>query len=116
MYRNKSLFLLIFASILSVSCSGGGGSEPTDEEILRAMHGAFDKAIAQILELADDASADMVPELHATKKIACSKAKESNGYNCDVEIDLTTAFDGRQKTIKTIRFVKAEDEWVAIEQ
>ena len=99
-------FATLVSSLLLVLALAGCSGEPSSGDIEKAVKADVEKVNQQVPE-------PMKAEVHAVKKISCVEAKESAGYNCDVEIDVTAPMVGRNKSVGQIRMVKGSDGWVA---
>ena len=100
--RSATAISSLLLALVLAGCSG----EPSSGDIEEVVKADMDKANQQMPE-------GMKAELHSVKKISCVEAKESAGYNCDVEIDVTAPMVGRNKSVGQIRMVKGSDGWVA---
>jgi hypothetical protein len=99
-------FATLIPSLLLVLALAGCSGEPSSGDIEKVVKADVEKVNRQVPE-------SMKTEVHAVKKISCVEAKESAGYNCDVEIDVTAPMVGRNKSVGQIRMVKGSDGWVA---
>ena len=99
-------FATLVSSLLLVLALAGCSGEPSSGDIEKAVKADVEKVNQQVPE-------PMKAEVHAVKKISCVEAKESAGYNCDVEIDVTAPMVGRNKSVGQSRMVKGSDGWVA---
>jgi hypothetical protein len=95
---------VISSFLLALTLAGCSG-EPSSGDIEKVVKADVEKVNQQVPE-------SMKTEVHAVKKISCVEAKESAGYNCDVEIDVTAPLVGRNKSVGQIRMVKGSDGWV----
>ena len=96
----------VISSLLLALALAGCSGEPSSGDIEKVVKADVEKVNEQVPE-------SMKTEVHAVKKISCVEAKESAGYNCDVEIDVTAPLVGRNKSVGQIRMVKGSDGWVA---
>lgn len=92
-------------------CSG----EPSAANIEAAMRARFANAasMAKNTPFGGTIPAGMLPQLHGVKKIGCAAASQGTGYTCDVEVDATLPFAGRNKNVTQLHLVKGSDGWVA---
>lgn len=114
MRKIDSIVSIAAVFIASYSNFTTASNEPSEEDIIGAVHLQFDKVIAQTIDMVGERAIDIAPELHTVKKLGCTKAIDKGGYNCDVEIDASKLFEGRMSEIKSIRFLNTGGEWVAI--
>ena len=103
---SRTGFATLVTSLLLVVGLAGCSGEPSSGDIEKVVKADVEKVNQQVPE-------SMKTEVHAVKKISCVEAKESAGYNCDVEIDVTAPMVGRNKSVGQIRMVKGSDGWVA---
>lgn len=93
-FRISKLFLLL-AVPLSVTLGGCSGGAPSDADILAALN------------------AQAEGMLDSVKKMSCNEAKNSDGYNCDIETTIVM-FGNEVKNTSCIRFIKSDDGWKAV--
>ena len=94
-------FSMLCTMLLLAGCSSG----PSDEDIRAALQPQLD-ALNQIA-----AGTGERAELHSVKSLGCEKAKEGQGFICDVEADISRPMLGRAKTVSQARFIKTDDGW-----
>ncbi len=86
-----------FAVISLAACSGG----PSESDI--------DKAVRTLLSnVIIDAES-----IQSVKKLGCQAPDGAGGYMCNVELEMKHPSMGVQKGVRSIRFVKGSDGWVA---
>lgn len=105
--RSATVLSTLLLALTLAGCSG----EPSSGDIEKAVKADVEKVNQQMKD--NPFTRSMTTEVHAVKKISCVEAKESAGYNCDVEIDVTAPLVGRSKNVGQIRLVKGSDGWVA---
>jgi hypothetical protein len=103
---SRTRFATLVTSLLLVVGLAGCSGEPSSGDIEKVVKADVEK-VNQVVPQS------MKTEVHAVKKISCVEAKESAGYNCDVEMDVTAPMVGRNKSVGQIRMVKGSDGWVA---
>jgi hypothetical protein len=103
---SRTGFATLVTSLLLVVGLAGCSGEPSSGDIEKVVKADVEK-VNQVVPQS------MKTEVHAVKKISCVEAKESAGYNCDVEMDVTAPMVGRNKSVGQIRMVKGSDGWVA---
>jgi len=115
----KSLLAALLAALalLAAGCSG----EPSDADIRSALEKDMAKTAQSINKTtqmfggAGKALSEMMKtEIHAVKKIGCVESKDSPGYVCDFEVDMTAPVTGRGKETAKARFVKGPEGWVVV--
>lgn len=103
---------LIFPIILSTGCSG----EPSSNDIENVIKLSFEQANELVkLNSGGFFGDELLIKVFEIKKIACTKSQNNNGFNCDVETDISAPFVGRNKSTHQYRFVKASDGWQVIQ-
>ncbi|MFO7326642.1 MAG: hypothetical protein DIU62_013105 [Pseudomonadota bacterium] len=114
----KAIPYLAAASVLALSaCS----AEPSERDIRKAFDASLKQATQDAAEaaagfgLSADDMKEMMPELHGVKKIGCRAVEGTEGYICDVEIDMTAPMVGRQKDTGSVRLVKSSGSWRVLE-
>jgi len=103
---SRTRFATLVTSLLLVVGLAGCSGEPSSGDIEKVVKADVEK-VNQVVPQS------LKTEVHAVKKISCVEAKESAGYNCDVEMDVTAPMVGRNKSVGQIRMVKGSDGWVA---
>lgn len=107
----KKPVLLAVSGVLSV-CLVGCAAAPSSGEIEESVQISVDQGNQQARTFAGALfSESMLSQLHGAKKIGCVESRASMGYDCDVELDMTTAIAGRTKSIVPLRFVETDDGW-----
>lgn len=95
---------ILAAAILCAACSQG----PSNADVDKAVREQY----AQINSLTAGTLGDALGiEIHSVKSLGCKAAANSPGYNCDVELDASLPFVGRQTSVVPARLVKASDGW-----
>lgn len=74
----KMAVLLAAALLLFTGCA----VEPSEADIKKV----YETQLSQIKAT----RGDLTPKLHGLRKLGCTKAESSPGYNCDVELALET--------------------------
>jgi len=110
----KFLHFQLLALIISLAACGGGG-EPSSSDMEEAYQKILDQSYQQMVDMAGEAAAEgMKPKLYGIEKIACTKATDAAGYQCDVVVDQEVSIMPRRQDNVSIRFVEGDDGWVAI--
>ena len=82
----------------------GCSAEPSESDITKT----YEKKVSEM-------PAVLAPKLYGIKKLGCAKAEGNRGYNCDLQVD-AEVFGQRNKNGVKVRFVKADDGWVLMEE
>ncbi len=109
MNRNDVLSGLVIAvtTLSLTSCSGA----PSSGDIKKAVMAQVDLANQQAKQIGGQFVSDaMLTKVNSVKKLDCTAEKDSAAYDCDVEIDTTSAYGGGKK-VGRMRFIKASDGW-----
>lgn len=113
-WQKKTLVFAVWGLVHAclVGCSGA----PSSGEIEESVRTSVNEANEQTRQFAGALfSEDMLSQLHQVKKIGCVKAQASMGYDCDIELDMTTSTSVRRKSIVPPRFVNTDDGWRAMQ-
>jgi len=113
---NCNHLFTVSAIVLFVIALGGCSGEPSSVDIEKAIKALVEQENQQLKQTAGKlggkgAADDYLTKVHEVRKIACTAAQGSSGFNCDVEMDLSMPLAGRQKAVKQLRFVKSSDGW-----
>ena len=113
MDRNDFLSGLVIA-VTTLSLTGCSGA-PSSGDIKKAVIAQVDQANQQVKQLgaqlgSQSAGNAMLIKVNSVKKLDCTAEKDSSAYDCDVEIDITSAY-GNSKKVSRARFIKASDGW-----
>lgn len=115
MQQLNKVIILSITFLLSFALTGCSG-EPSISDIEKAIKATVDQATQQAKSVGGSMiSDDMLPKVYEVKKLGCAAAQDASGYNCDVEVDSSAPFIGRNKRVSKIRFVKGSDGWVITE-
>lgn len=117
MKANSHTISAVIAALGLTACSIGG--EPSESDIEKAFRAQTAKdaaTIAATIPVVPGEPLFKPPQIHSLKKLGCAAAKDTPGYRCDVEIDMTVSapFIGtrRSKNVVPMRLVKGSDGWV----
>lgn len=105
--------LLLFTLTLS-ACS----NEPSEQEIQLALQNNLDQSITATKELVGDVSdflSALKTEIHNVEKIGCTETLNHTGVLCDVRLDISAPFIGRNESVENFRFVKEKNIWIVVE-
>jgi hypothetical protein len=103
---------LVPVCLLVAGCSG----EPSEADIQQVYEVEIDRANEQMVRMGGEQAANLLgkTELHSVEKLGCKEAEGNSGYNCDVKVDISVPFLGRQTQTRSQRFVEGDDGWVVI--
>lgn len=106
--------LLAVMTSMLMACSDGA---PSSADIEQALKSGMANAITQAQSSGNPVGTAMSSimskvEIHSVKKLDCTKDNASSGYNCTVEMDVTTPLAGQQKSTRTLHLVKGSDGWL----
>lgn len=106
------LLNISFPTLLGIALCGCSG-EPSSSDVDRAVKATVDAENQQMKKLYGGklVTNSMLTKVNEVKKIGCSTAQGSSGFNCDVEMDVSAPLVGKQKRIVQMRFVKSSDGW-----
>lgn len=112
------LMVALGCSTLLLGCS----KEPTEAEIESLIKTELAAATAAMPKLSEDAAMpdslkssmqqlqdSMKFEVHSVKKHQCEKSGDA--YLCDITLDATMPFTGRQQSTQQARFIKTDAGW-----
>lgn len=109
-----SVVPLTTMALMLVACSDGA---PSSGEIEQALKSGMAKAATQAQGSDNPVGAAMSHimskvEIHDVKSLGCKQDEAGSGYNCNVEMDVTSPFAGRQKSTRMLHLVKGSTGWV----
>lgn len=100
------LLAILFALFAAVTgCSSG----PSEGDIRAALERESEETAAFIGGKNKDR---MKTQIHSVKIIGCKEAKDSTGFYCDYELDMTAPMFGRHKGPTRDLFLKTDSGWV----
>jgi len=108
-HKSFAVCAICLTTFALAGCSG----EPSESDIEDAVKADVAQVNTTVKNVGGGLS--MQTQVHGVKKIACAKASEDAGYNCDVELDITAPFIGRSKNIGKIRLVEGDSGWAVTE-
>lgn len=111
--RPLAIGLISIATLCLVACSDGA---PSSGDIEQALKSGMSEAITQAKNSGSPVGTAMTNvmskvEIHSVKNLGCKKDNAGVGYNCKVEMDVTSPFAGRQKNTRTLHLVKGHEGW-----
>lgn len=114
--QSSTKAMALFVATLSVFALSGCSGEPSASDIEKAVKANLEQTAQQAKLGVGARYVDIVlPTVYNIEKLICTAAKEDPGYNCDVEMDISTPIAGRGKSVVKIRFVKGSNGWVVTE-
>lgn len=102
-------------SVLAIFCLAGCSGKPSSADVKKAVSQQFEQAAQQAKQLGGDAGRMFEVEVHEVKLLDCVPAQPESGYNCDIEMDVTSPYGGRQESVVQVRMVKGSKGWTLIE-
>lgn len=109
-------FFTVCAICLTTFTLAGCSGEPSESDIEDAVKANVAQVNTTVKNVGGGLIGDsMQTQVHGVKKIACAKASEDAGYNCDVELDITAPIVGRSKNVGKIRLVEGDSGWAVTE-
>lgn len=101
--------LFALSTLTLIGCSGGAPSDSDIEALFRAEQ---EKAVATAATMVGQEKAKkMAGEVHSISKKNCAEISDG-AYICEVTVDMSAPFAGRNKTDITVKIVKGENGWI----
>ena len=103
----RAILRILPLCMLLAACS----SEPSEAELSDAVHGQYDTFNRQTQEAMGRLVPDTQFVVHSVRKVVCTPIATPAGFDCDVEVDMTTPGIGRDKSIKHIELETIDSGW-----
>lgn len=103
----------VAAAIFTVVALSACSDEPTSADVEQAL----EKRIVEVAEMANQwGLSEMADsnEVHSVEVLECVAIEDSEGYRCDVNLDVSSAL-GRHQGVESMRLLKGSHGWVVLE-